>query len=452
MKLVIPSFLIILLIIVITGGCSSNAGKSEKSTKNVPAIKEIPIAKKLTTEESLFTLLSDWRIAQNLGDFRKYSTFYDPSFVGIKRAGKNTYSFHYSDWLSDRSKMFEKPFNVFTTSIKIDTASSPLKIYFEQTWTNATFKDTGPKVLHVKKSGEDYKITYEEMVKSSLQTFEGDASNITDREDFFFRSGPYLLTSENFTKSNLLTTEEFCQENYYEKILCFDIHNFSIKEEVDNADLINKELFIGSATSKNIDKAKVREYRVLNEELKDKLPGILATASRIDTRYSWPGFQSNITDDHTVIFLDTESRPVHQYGQWGLLTDSKPVVYHKLDKLSSDAISTYQEVTNSSDNTEYAIFTKGSHDLLVSYESTVECGEEFYSNLKLWEYETGIRLFRFVKEIADMPALIFDIEGNRKYEILYKSAIELDYNSFIQFELPYYGLVDGDTVFLSCGC
>jgi hypothetical protein len=98
---------------------------------------------------------------------------YDPSFYGIKRtkSGK-TYNLGYSEWIKDRTIMYNKAtaLSITYTDLKTKiTSDNTAEVSFRQFYSSAQYSDEGHKILRLKKDSNGIiKITYEELIYSTV--------------------------------------------------------------------------------------------------------------------------------------------------------------------------------------------------------------------------------------------------------------------------------------------
>jgi polyisoprenoid-binding protein YceI len=108
-----------------------------------------------------------WVEAQNNGNFLAYQDLYDDEFRGIRRTSKAV-AFDRAGWLADRKSMFRKGQQVAASdTIVTMTGEATARIDFTQTWTNGRYSDKGPKVLNWVWRPSGWRITYEELKKST---------------------------------------------------------------------------------------------------------------------------------------------------------------------------------------------------------------------------------------------------------------------------------------------
>lgn len=167
---------------------------------SVPAEEsESSLAARAALKKQAEALVESWSKAQNGGDFASYEKLYAPRFTGIKRAGARTQRFDRAGWMEDRKAMFQKPFSVNVADVHVNASDETAVVEFKQSFTSATFSDSGPKRLVLAREGE-LKIATEEMLSSS---FTGDAkqTNAADPADFGFvaklSDGPGLVLSRD---------------------------------------------------------------------------------------------------------------------------------------------------------------------------------------------------------------------------------------------------------------
>ncbi len=119
------------------------------------------------TRTEVQVALDRWVAAQNNRNIEEYKTLYSSDFKGIKRTrnGKSA-SFGYTKWLLDRGKMLTNTsdLQVSITNVSITNLSSnSAKAEFTQYFRTSKYGDYGPKEMRFRKSGNEIKVTYEEM-------------------------------------------------------------------------------------------------------------------------------------------------------------------------------------------------------------------------------------------------------------------------------------------------
>lgn len=404
-------------------------------------------------EKRLYDLLMKWKMAQNKGDFNRYSSFYSSSFTGIKRVGQDTYEYSYKDWLNDRKSMFNNPMIVGATDIKIQYKEEPYKIYFTQSWESGNYADVGPKVLKVKKENGALKIIYEEMLESYIQDFSGNVSNLTEHPNFYFRIGSHLLLDTTFSKSSKITTQRICPTDHAD-LPCYDLHFYSIAnsiKETTKQRLLEKRAFLGNVQDSKLEEAKTSALQLKNEEIIDSLRGILAETSIIENSYSWPGGNEKFTKLTGVVQCETEKDQQVKNGQWGVISEKKPRVYTKDYADDSSYEMMFQSERSSYPSNELLVFTSSGNELYVSYNQTEECGTVYYDQIKLWKKSKD--QYELIQELPDLPVLMMDIEHNGEVGMLFESELNTNPENLIEVNFPNFGInSEGDTVFLSCGC
>jgi hypothetical protein len=122
--------------------------------------------RQIVTEAEARAVLSLWLGAQNAGDFVAYEKLYATKFVGKKLAGNRATHFSRTGWLEDRKTMFEKPFTVKASDVKVALSPEGALIRFEQVWANDNFRDSGAKLLTLVREGAALVIAHEEMLSS----------------------------------------------------------------------------------------------------------------------------------------------------------------------------------------------------------------------------------------------------------------------------------------------
>lgn len=123
-------------------------------------------------KEEVTDFINKWASYQSNRQVSDYVSVYDPSFSGIKRTKTgNTYNLNYSQWISDRSTMYQKAKYVTVTckNLSINILSgNTAEATFNQIYLSDTYNDEGTKILKLKKN-DDGKIliTNEELIYST---------------------------------------------------------------------------------------------------------------------------------------------------------------------------------------------------------------------------------------------------------------------------------------------
>jgi ketosteroid isomerase-like protein len=120
------------------------------------------------SEAAVRSLLDAWLDAQNRGDFGAYERLYAERFTGIKRSGERTRNFARSDWMSDRASMFKRPMRVTASAVSLTVAPRLARVFFEQAWSSAKYRDAGPKELLIVPGPSAALIAREEMLASTV--------------------------------------------------------------------------------------------------------------------------------------------------------------------------------------------------------------------------------------------------------------------------------------------
>ncbi|MEP2668674.1 MAG: hypothetical protein ABJH04_06760 [Cyclobacteriaceae bacterium] len=431
--------------------CNSKGADTDLSTNESYKMSVLDI------EEEIFNLLMDWLKSQNDGDFNRYRTFYSDDFHGIKRAGENEYSFKKDDWLVDRKKMFERKMVVRATDIQIVLKDTLHKITFNQDWQSTNFRDYGSKVLLVSQDKNKLLIVGEEMLESKLAGIRGDANNALNHINFFRRAGAKLLLAKELNPGNLIKTRTKCVDGNEEHKLCVQVHDYEIeKGDLEALDIakLNMRVVLGNIKSETISYGITKEYRMVNEELLDSLPGISFDPTIFQTTYSWKGGRSKLSEFYSVLYCeaDTVVRP----GQWAFISEVDPIIFTKSVIEDSDLKANYYtQIERESNEENYGneniiLFEDGLRFYLVSYYSGTECGDTYYENIQLWE-RIGDE-YHIQKELPDVPGLIFDLDRDGDIDIIYEGEFDDDPDDYLDWVAPYYYLNGVDTVFAGCGC
>ena len=125
------------------------------------------------TESEINSFVRNWADAQSNKRISDYTSMYDASFYGIKRtkSGK-TYNLGYSEWISDRTGMYNKARDLSVTYSELNTkitSDNTAEVSFRQFYSSAQYSDEGHKILRLKKdSNGSIKITFEELIYSTI--------------------------------------------------------------------------------------------------------------------------------------------------------------------------------------------------------------------------------------------------------------------------------------------
>jgi hypothetical protein len=147
--------------------------KSQNADTEVKLTKENSVVDKkiFITKEEVSDFVNTWASYQTNKQITDYVATYDPSFSGIKRTktGK-TYYLNYSEWIADRSSMYQKAKYLSVTlsnlSIKILTDNTAEAV-FNQIYISDSYNDEGVKTLKLKKINDGkVLITNEELIYS----------------------------------------------------------------------------------------------------------------------------------------------------------------------------------------------------------------------------------------------------------------------------------------------
>lgn len=141
---------------------------SKDNTKKSNTLQGNPINKQEIEE-----FVRNWATYQSNKMIPEYTSMYDLTFQGIKRtkSGKTTY-LNYSEWISDRTKMYNQATNLNVTTgtiniSNINESQGTAEVSFKQYYSSDKYSDEGQKIMKLKKDGNNnLKITFEELIYS----------------------------------------------------------------------------------------------------------------------------------------------------------------------------------------------------------------------------------------------------------------------------------------------
>ncbi|WP_339813984.1 hypothetical protein [uncultured Imperialibacter sp.] len=432
-----------------------SCGTSPRSTEArnpETAVAEVASAAVTNIEEELFNVIQDWVKSQNQGDFEKYKSFYAASFSGVKRAGANEYKYDVKGWLKDRERMFQKEMNVEVRHLLINYHHVPYRISFEQLWQSGNFSDYGPKMVKIDSVDGKLLIVSEEMLASRVLATSNDSYNALAHANFFVREGNHITIEQELESYDLIKTTKYCPENRSGYDLCLNIHQHAVKPSSLDTSLVNllgQQVIFGSIDSDKYSYSKTKEFRSIREELLDTLPGIHREATKFESTFYWSGGE-RFSEFHSTLFFDERPEESPTIGQWAYVSDTDPIVFQRKKITDEALVAKYYSELDSIDGNDLVLFTTDSEKFLVSYYHGVECGDDYYQNISLWNVMGKNRLF--VRSLPDLPVMILDLDKDGDLDILYNADFSRDPLSFISWQGSNYGLQGQDTVFLGCGC
>lgn len=127
-----------------------------------------PPATRVEHEKAAREAMTEWLRTQNEGDFDSYSRLYARQMLGIKRSGDRTRRLDRAGWIADRKQMFRKPMVVRLSGLRIDVLSRAVVASFVQRWSSAKYQDVGPKRMVFVLEKDGWRISREEMLRSTV--------------------------------------------------------------------------------------------------------------------------------------------------------------------------------------------------------------------------------------------------------------------------------------------
>ena len=339
--------------------------------------------------------------------------------------------------------MFKKKMKVDLAAIMIDlnVMKSIHKVYFKQTWPSGTYKDYGPKILHMVESDGRYSIVFEEMLDSKEVLIANETSNVFDREDFFIRSGNLIFSDHIFNKGELIDSNVFCLNMETQYDACYSQEIFSTIVDSNSYDLFRTKIIIGDIYSNEVWKSEMTLPVFVSDEIYTELPGLYEESDIFDVSFSFFG-----VTDKKAILCELEEISFGK-GQWALISNTLPKVFNK------EYAENINEFLNKYDNeseVNAVHFYDANLDYFVSYNVNEECGDQVKDNVKLW-YQDNDSLV-FMSELPDLPAMILDLDLDGDLDMIYERQFDYDPYNQIKVQFPYFQKIDGDTVFIGCGC
>lgn len=143
------------------------------------------------TEADARAVLSAWLAAQNAGDFEAYGALYAPRFEGVRRSGSQTARLDRARWMKERAVMFRAKTEVSATDVTVATTQDGATLSFTQAWSQATYRDEGPKRMVLTRTDGRLLVAREEMLRSNVLS-----AAATSQRTFAFvvrASGPAMV-------------------------------------------------------------------------------------------------------------------------------------------------------------------------------------------------------------------------------------------------------------------
>ncbi|MFT4602055.1 MAG: hypothetical protein ACI857_002241 [Arenicella sp.] len=280
-----------------------------------------------------------------------------------------------------------------------------------------------------------------------------DVYDVSLRDNFFIREGNYLILDEIFGKGDLINSEKHCQKGYELEDACVTIHHYAAnpKSMTDKVKLLlNQTIYVGDLST-DILESTTLEFRTLNEELKDSLIGIWIAKEYCEESYYWSGGEERFSKDHSVVLIEGNHGSEDDFG-WAIMSDKKPKIYES-DKLEGEAT---QELFLEVNDLEYYRYSSRAMTfdfeethLVVTYNIQDECGHEYFQDVMFWKKDGAGYIL--IQELNQVPLVIFDLDWDGEYDILYDEPEYFETHDFIGIDYPNCYISDTDTVW-TCGC
>jgi len=275
------------------------------------------------------------------------------------------------------------------------------------------------------------------------------------RDGFFLREGNYLIIDDILEKGELITSELFCQGDFDLDGNCVTIHHYeSTNVNSKQQSLLNQKIILGD-DGLDVYNGETLSYRTLNEELKDSLEGIWLPSDFCESSFYWRGGEEAFTEDHSVIHIQNEMDEDGGFSeivQWALMGYQNPIIYSSESLEGEEKTELYIKVTGEDYNdwaSNVMIFKSEKTELIVTYTIYDECGEEYFDSIQLWSSENG--KYEFIQDLKEFPLMIFDVDHDDDFDILY-DTYDLHYShDFIGVDYPSCYIDGTDTVYV-CGC
>lgn len=172
-------YLAVLIIIIVIGGVIFIVSRDDDAPNQQVVISNKTIqpnsgnnSVSKITESEINNFVRSWADAQSNKRISEYTSMYDASFNGVKRtkAGK-TYNLGYSEWINDRTSMYNKARGLSVTYSDLNTkitSDNTAEVSFKQYYNSAQYSDEGHKILRLKKDSNGIiKIIFEELIYST---------------------------------------------------------------------------------------------------------------------------------------------------------------------------------------------------------------------------------------------------------------------------------------------
>lgn len=277
--------------------------------------------------------------------------------------------------------------------------------------------------------------------------------DILERGDFFLREGDYLIIDQTIEKGPLISSEKYNQKEWEADERSVIIHHYESNARSltsGQLSMLNRTVIYGGE-SENFKKSKTQSFRTLNEELTDSLEGIWLPEKMCEPSFYWIGEKNKFSADHSVIKIDTDELITPEV-QWAILSDNDPIIFKKAKLKNSDKNEIYTALVEEEYHDYSAgvlLFSYDSLELVVTYNIYDECGYEYYENITLWNSTPTD--YTFIKELENVPLLIFDVDKDQDIDILYDLENLYDSHDFIEIDYPGCQINGTDTSYY-CGC
>jgi len=270
--------------------------------------------------------------------------------------------------------------------------------------------------------------------------------NLRERADFFIREGNYLYSESNFSRGKHLLTESLPM---YEADLARHYYRVNTKDlKPSDQALLKKNIFI--ETSDSVYSGKTASFRIVNEELLEHREDLLAEYDQYEENYGWVGNEDGFTNDHSMIYCDFGAELDGEVGDWGLISNVTPNVFVEKDlSIFGEKAKFFNEELEKHE-THAIVFSSDTLDLVVTYHEEEECGERYNTGVRLWKATKDG--FELVQELHDVPLVIMDADLDNDLDILYEEGVNDRFYYSVEISYPSYELIDGEEVFLGCGC
>lgn len=176
---------------------TGKAGSDDKTTQ-------------LLAESNIRQFLDEWLKSQNNKNMATYSGFYDLGFKGTKRvSGGQVYTYNYTEWITDRTKMYQQATNLTITisDIQISYSGNNVAVAeFIHQYSSDAYKDIGNKRLQLGvANGNKLVIREEEMLNTRRLDSPATPAETTEKSyvdangKFVFQSDCFVIVTGSFT-------------------------------------------------------------------------------------------------------------------------------------------------------------------------------------------------------------------------------------------------------------